>query len=429
MKNNFKKSIRNALAITLCVLTVALTMCSCSSDKKDAETTKAANAVATDNVIIGSGKKLSLNKYINVTYTGVNNKEEDAYSGYSTPRIEVDYLKLVEDIGKKGLKNFYIGVKGADENEAEYFSQNISESTGRTIFNIDLKEDYEYVKNGDEITVVISPVYDTYTVEDAVNVMNISIEKEINITVSGLIETEEIDLMGELEKFIVYKGANGDCEARFDYSKIETPYIVGNVFYINKISNGFEVVYENEQIGTFSYSFKETNENGKTNYFNNSTNLTEGDVLTVTLNAQQLTYNLVKLGYAPKETTREIIVPDRGEYITSKDQLTAAEIEAIKQDIFTKLSEKYTDIEISSAHFATINPGVSCEPEEKTEIHFVYGYNYMLSRLYCCYRVNGISKSKAGELEYEIASSYGYSHSASEIESKLNSNYTYEKLF
>ncbi len=428
MKNSSKKSIRNALAIVLCVITVILSLCSCSSDKTPESNTSENGNSAVETV--GNGKKLSINDYVTVNFKSMSSEIETLYSGYVYPELEVDYEKLADDIGKKGAKNYYKVICDHDNESAEYYADMFDGTIADTIFDFELKENNRNLYNGDTVTVVLDAGLSD-TLEETVSALGISIEKEINVTVSGLTEAKKINLMGDPEKYITYKGANGNNKVNFDYSSAEEKTDLGEGFFLKPIMNGFEVIHENESIGTYAYYFVSTDENGKVESYTSIYDVKEGDVLSIKIDSgSSLFFNLIKLGYVPAENNREITVPDLGEYITSKEQLSSEEIETIRQALFTKLSEKYSNVEIASAHFATIQPGEECKPEEKAEIHFVCGKVLILSKSFSCYRVNGIAKNKAGEIKYEIVSSdYGYAGSAAEIESSLDASYTYEKLF
>lgn len=431
MKGISKKSIRNALAILLCVVTVMLSFCSCSSDKNAEKEAEGNNAAAET---IGSGKQLSLDDYVKVTYSAMDATLENLYSGYAKPVIEVDYDKLGEDIGIKGYKNYHIEVEGYDKERADSRFKGVEHVSAINYFKIDFKDYYKYLSNGDVITVELSVKSNSYTLEETVSAMNISIEKELNITVEGLKQAKELDLMGEVEKYIVYSGANGNGKAIVDFSSVTEPFVVDGVFYLKpgdrySGKNMLKVIYENEEIATFGYYLEKEriNNSGIRSY--SAEELTEGDVYYAKIDNDELINALIKLGYVPKETVREFTVPDIGDYVKAKDEMTSEDIEKIKQDFSNELSVKYPDSEILSMHFATIKPGEACEDHEKTEIFFVCKINYSWGSSYHCYSANSIVKTKAGEIRYEGSDMEAIGKTPEEVESRFDTAYTYEKLF
>lgn len=439
MKKNFKKSIRNALALILCVVTVLLGLCSCSSEKKDGKETEADsaavqnNAAAEENAAVGTGKEISITDYVDVNYVSRSSEVQILYSGHVRPEIEVKYTELGNAIGKEGLKRYSINVLGNTEEEADYYVQSINEYTVKAAFEIEMKEEYKCVKNGDKITLKVVPARDNVTVEEIATAMGISIQEETDIIVTGLEEgLKEIDFIGDLDKYIVYSGANGDCKAKFDFSSVTEPIVIENKFYLNPTSNGFEIVHQNESLGSFGYFMRDLKDEDDEDYFSNATNLTEGDVLSVKITIGTNTADkLIALGYIPAAYECEVTVPDRGEYIASKDQLTEADVNEIKQFVTNELTAKYTDVEICSAHFATRKPGIACDANDKIRICVVYGRNsFGLSKSYYCYVINALSKNDAGEFNFEmLKESDGYQSSAANMEANLRTDFTYEKLF
>ncbi|MBR6785823.1 MAG: hypothetical protein IKM25_06190 [Clostridia bacterium] len=437
MKNKINKSVRNSLTIILCLVTVLLSFCSCSSNKKEADTNIASDnkSAVQDTVSIGKGKKLSLDDYVEFNYQPMDYISENKFSGYVFPEIEVDYEKLEKDIGLNGIKNYFKTVEGYGDKDAEYMAENLGSQSMNAIFRIEFKEAYKYIRNGDVLTVVLSTYNDSYTVEDAVAAMGISIEKELSFTVEGLKQAKELDLMGDIEKYIVYSGANGNGTAKTDFESVTEPIVLDGVLYLKHEKQSFntyniKVIYENQEIATFGYYLEKEriNDSGIRHY--RAEELSEGDVYYAKIDNNELLRALVNLGYVPKETVREITVPDLGEYVTSKDELTAEDLEKIKQDFLAEISDDYPAVEICSAHFATINPGEVCDTNEKTEIAFVIKATYPMSSSYFCRHINGIAKTKSGEVKFEeTESGYASGKNAEDSESKLVTTYTYEKLF
>lgn len=432
MKNVSKKSIRNALAIVLCAITVILSLCSCSSDKKGSkEAENNSSAVET----IGKVKELHLDDYVDIEYKSMSSSVEKLYSGYVEPEIVIDYEKLGNDIGTDGMKNYYKIIKGLTDEEAQNNANGVGYYPASAIFTIELKESYQNLFNGDTVTVELN-LQSSDSFEAAIAAMGISIEKEIDITVEGLENAKELDLMGSVESYLKYSGGNGDTTAEIDLSEVNDTAVLYDEIYVN-IVHGFDdfysVVYNNEEIGTFYYYVKNSKDEDNKILTSYATvkSLSNGDVLTVKLcSGDSLWVNLLNLGYIPNEFEKEITVSGRGEYVKTKDELTSDDLEKIKQDVFETLCKKYSDVEICSANFATIKPGEACELSEKTEIHFVCATTFISTRSYSCYKVNGISRNESGELEYTLVSSnYGYEATAQDMESKLDSAYTYEKLF
>ena len=94
--------------------------------------------------------------------------------------------------------------------------------------------------------------------------------------------------------------------------------------------------------------------------------LSKGDVLTVTVSNSSSVFEkaletLEGLGYIIPTLETQIIVPDLGEYLKTKDQLTAEVIDAIKNEVYKRRS---TD-GIDELYFTTFKPGVECKNVNK----------------------------------------------------------------
>lgn len=207
-----------------------------------------------------------------------------SYAGYNTcGYVEVDF-------DRDALLSEFIGEEPTEAEEMDEYLEWYNEYE-RYYDAIDYTypED-ENLSNGDTFTI-------TVTVSDFAKSKIKSGSKEF--TVSGLKFLETVDIFADIE--VVYEGVAGDATAS-----------------INRLSDEFYI-----QDCTFSFS---------ENY-----DLSPGDKITVTITSlDQLTeyYEVV-----PKEQSKEFIVGDLPEYVTSVDQLPKDKIDEIAKLFLEKKKE------------------------------------------------------------------------------------------
>lgn len=288
------------------------------------------------------------------------------YDGYSTPEIEVDFEGLSGKIDAEKFNEFKNSLSADLRFELSMYD-NMAE-----VFEIELLEEYENVSNGDKIVVKI--MADSYleseglTLKKLCDGLGIKFKTtEIKFTVVGLEKAENVvDIFGDVEKYICYNGTNGDgetamhteynprCATTFspvkdtdknwynngvcfpeDYSRQ-----VGNLYFVYSDRSSLKVLVDNIKICTISYDC-------------GGAYLSKGDKIEVT--APYVDTEIFEdYGYVVASTSKTITVPDLGEYMTSKDQLTENVISQAQNQIDTS---SY-DVHLVELYYVTLKPGV-----------------------------------------------------------------------
>lgn len=311
----------------------AVLMCSCASSQNPRPIFK---------------KTINAEEYIAMEY--------GKYNGYSSPEIKVDYAALSKQIDAETFNEFVNTLSDELRWEIKMYD------CMADVFDIELKEDYDNVSNGDKIIVEIS--IESYleeeglTLEKICNGLGIKFKNtEIEYTVSGLEEPKQvIDIFEDIEQYIVYTGANGNGSIGYEQVNIPKDFSkqIGDV-YLSKGSytNSIKIIYNNKNLGEISYHIE-----GK--------KLSKGDVIEMT--ASGPVRALEDYGYVIAATRKNITVPDLGDYLTSAEQLTPTIIEAIKSKIY---DEEGID-SIDKLYYSTYKPGVECRFDSTSFIVAMY---------------------------------------------------------
>ena len=294
--------------------------------------------------------KVDIQKYVKVTYA-------PAYNGYAFPELVVDEDGLNNLISSNRALLYINSVMTPEEKKETYGSWFGTDPEFEDFFEINFVEDYKSLKNGDKvkIEVALEKTFAKFT-NDSVK----EVAKELGFNLSKTFaeyDVEElkdlsdsqmvVDIFEGVEEYVQYLGANGygqsyDRGLYFPYDYVRQ---IGEIYLKpSGLSSGaLNVIYENKVIASIRYSVP------------SKRNLSKGDTIEITAD---ISYEeeIEKLGYIISTTEKTITVPDLGEYITTKEQLTAQTISAIKE----KINEESNPDEICELYFVTYNPGVPC---------------------------------------------------------------------
>ena len=344
------KKTKFCLAMILIAI-FAVLMCSCSSLQKSNPIFK---------------KTIDAKDYIVMDY--------GKYNGYSSPCIDVDYEALSKQIDAEAFNKFVNTLSDELRWEIKMYA------CMADVFDIEIKEDYDNVSNGDKITVKISVEShleeEGLTLDKICDGLGIKFENiEIEYTVSGLEEPKQvIDIFEDIEQYIVYTGANG--KGRIGYEQVDIPKDfskqIGDVYFSKgSYTNSVKIIYNNTKLGEISYHIE-------------GEKLSKGDVIEMT--ASGPVGVLEEYGYVIASTRENIIVPDLGDYLTSPEQLTPAVTEAIKSKIY---DEQGID-SIDKLYYSTYKPGVECSFDSTSFIVAIYYNDGWLFNGYRIVEINDI---------------------------------------
>lgn len=282
----------------------------------------------------GCGKtKVNFEDYISVEFNG--------YDTRGIVSLEVNNDAIDDLVEQKKIEK-YIG-KLPDGEQLLMWTGNIRLSQ---FFNIKLKDTYQDLSNGDKIVVEIEIVKDFeymgVTFESLQKGLKIKIpQTEMEFTVNGLEEAKILDLITPVEDLIQYSGANGSGTAMVnipnDFQRQVGDLILVNGFYSDQI----KIIKNNTEIGKIYYNFKK----------DTSSNLSGGDRIELHCKADTST-DMSQIGYDLILDKKEIVVPDLGEYVTSKDMLT----DELKEQIINTLDASYPDATNRSFFWGTLKP-------------------------------------------------------------------------
>lgn len=282
----------------------------------------------------GCGKtKVNFEDYISVEFNG--------YDTRGIVSLEVNNDAIDDLVEQKKIEK-YIG-KLPNGEQLLMWTGNIRLSQ---FFNIKLKDTYQDLSNGDKIVVEIEIVKDLeymgVTFESLQKGLKIKIpQTEMEFTVNGLEEAKILDLITPVEDLIQYSGANGSGTAMVnipnDFQRQVGDLILVNGFYSDEI----KIIKNNTEIGEISYNFKK----------DTSSNLSGGDRIELHCKADTST-DMSQIGYDLILDKKEIVVPDLGEYVTSKDMLT----DELKEQIINTLDASYPETTNRSFFWGTLKP-------------------------------------------------------------------------
>lgn len=292
------------------------------------------------------------------------------WNGYATPIIEVDYEYFETLLSDYNLNKFI-------NSQQDYAVKRLLERDCSEWFTVELIEQYANVKNGDKLKaeIILADTFENHNISfaDFENGLGLNFNGEIHeYIVDGLSDDFVVlDLVKIIEPFVTYSGANGYGEVNAypsvpsSYSnQIGEIYVSGDTSYFNTI----KLIYKNKSIAEISF------------YAESDSNLKEGDVAELCFDYGDIPYEqLEELGYVVIDHGY-VTVPDLGEYLTSKEQLTPVVLENIKK----AYAEQYPDYDLQKMYLATYKPGIECPYNVTTLIVNVYykdgwlfyGYTY-----------------------------------------------------
>ena len=323
-----KKLLKKVTSITLIIATL-LALCSCTA---------------------GGKTKVDIKEYIEIEYSGMN--------GHATATLKVDYDGLNELVAEN-LKEL---VSKNNEKYSEFVLYELSNI--KSYIDIDLKEKYSNLSNGDTVTVTVSAQEETlkllgWDFKDVEKELGIKIvDTEIDIKVEGLQDGIFLDLFDGIEKYISYTNAIGDdwvvdgeAQATISFpddyeKKLGDVYLVRAGWHDRELN----IVYNNECIAKITYSVDD------------SSTLSSGDEFVIKINTTSKS-KLEELNYV-YESSKTFVVPKLNTRVTSVDQLSTAEIEQIKKDIATQCNEdNYNVLEVKYVYFCTRKPSSAIKYE------------------------------------------------------------------
>lgn len=322
-------------------------------------------------------KTIDAKEYITIDY--------GKYNGYSSPSIEVNYEAISAQIDAETFNNFVNTLPNELRWEMRMYD------CMADVFDIEFKEYYDNVYNGDKITVEISvePYLEKegLTLDKICNGLGIKFKNtEIEYTVSGLEEPKYlIDIFEDIEQYIVYEGANGNGWIGYYQFEIPKDYLkqVGELYFSKgSYTNSVKIIHNNIKIGEISY-------------YIDGEKLSKGDVIEITTSCPITA--LENLGYVVSATRKNTTVPDLGDYLTSADQLTPTIVEAIKSKIY---DEEGID-SIDKLYYSTYKPGVECSFDSTSFIVGIYYYNSWLFKGYRIVEINDIIIKPDGTIVVE----------------------------
>lgn len=391
-----KSAIKSTLAVILAAATALLSFCSCSLGKT----------------------KIDIEEHITVAYSSFNK--------HAKADMTIDYDSIEALVDSEKMKKYFAKVNPEEAELYDYFGDSASLWT---FIDIDFAQEYENLANGDIIVVTATPSSEMEsageTIEDIEKGLGISI-KDAEIKVEGLVDAKEIDLLKDIDKYISFEGTNGKGIVKINIPE-GTEYQIDDFYFKRSYQNGLDVVYNNESLGSLSYSVQ-PDENGKTR-----TDYRKGETCTVALSYSELKTNLEELGYVAKAEEYKVTVPDLGEYITSKDQLTQEDMEILRNGLLEHMTaEGYGNPEIMATYYSKINPGVVCDEDLKDIFVCIIAADeqriFTTTRGAFIVEAYGIIKNADGEIRFETEESWTYYDSEESAIAAYNQNYTLEKI-
>ena len=337
-------------------------------------------------------KDIDLSQYCSVTYSGLN--------GNAVANLNVNYDALdslfTQDEMAKIFYKYYSSFEDNPFTEESYYSY-ADEWSLSALLDFDLAEYYDGLSNGDNIVVNVSSDTDTITIDNIKKYFNINFNQSFIVTVEGIKDGIPVDILSDLEQYIVYEGANGGGFAVLNipqgYTKEE------NGFYITENYGFVSIVFNNEEVVNFKPDIISEN-NGS---------LKQGDI--IKLSAKSYENYMEQYGAVFSPAEKDVIVPNLGNYATDISQLTQANIQDIQEavlkdcseyaasdDIFEKLDVytgtlKPTEVSHTKSTFALL-----CAVKESSVDFWNGGY----SITYRLRSVNDIEIKPDGTLSYAI---------------------------
>lgn len=360
---------------------------------------------------VACGKqKVSLEDYVRVSLEG--------FDGYATASEKIDTDGLDALVEAEKVQK-YIGGLSNDMLTAE-IAKTVEFSD---LLSFSIEGETEGLSNGDKLVIVVeaSWMLEQYgqTMESMQEALGISIENtKVEVTVEGLEEAKVIDIMSFVEDYIVYEGANGGAGATIQFT--EDVLYECDGFTVTKTPKGMldagnrlDIVYNNERVKQVKVvcSYEGHLSEGQ-EYTIKAESLVKGDDLT-----------LGDTGYIVSES-QKVKVPDLGDYVASKDDLS----DELKR-IFDEKISKHASVDGAKVtyYWGTLKSSAICNnlAAEEHKLFAVVEYeSWIFGTEYVLYETNYMIINPDGT--YDISVFAG--HSKLTREDVLNDDYDLEEL-
>lgn len=310
-----KKTVKKVIAIAL-VLSTLLTLCSCTS--------------------IGS-EKINVEDYIEIIY--------DGFSGEADCRIDVDYegMNALVDIDARNKKI----AKLAKEYEIDTEDILVDWSDMDSWIYVSLAENYEDISNGDKLKVIVEVSGRTadmfgFTMEDVEEILGVKFSgTEIEIEATGIKEYITIDIFSEIEK----------------YFYVDENAVSGETYLSLNIPNDFEVQFGGLTLKTGA-NYRDVNFYEGDNYLGSvnvicDEELTSEETYEVVLEYRDFYLASIEYyGYQVEPMSKTYTAPEfKYERITSKDDITAENIDYLKSLVKNSIAEEMESGQIIDLYY------------------------------------------------------------------------------
>lgn len=233
------KIVTKIICLIVAILTIVVFFTACGGEKNNE------NSQVNKPIEIGSSfgrDKIDLSKYITVSF--------ESFNGYGKVDIVEDVYDIVNAVDQTKMKDYITALD--PQFAAEYYAFG-DRVTLYELFDFIPRESYTRLSNGDKVIVdvVVDPMVSDYnlTLESISKDLEISFDTVFEYTVSGLKEGTAIDILSQLEKYIVYNGANGGA-----YASMEIPEdfsVEINGFYLTENYGTLSLIKDNVSVLNF----------------------------------------------------------------------------------------------------------------------------------------------------------------------------------
>ncbi len=268
-------------------------------------------------------------------------------------------------------------------------------------------------------------------------------EEEEEEEIPQLTDGIALDVFPIIEQFIVYSGGNGGGRIELEIPEGYYQEMNGCYFKRHDYSDDkFEIVFNNEVIGGFEIALYMIRDDYSKQYYSN------GDVFEVSITRTEygsykggahedyVNEYIYKHGFFLPQTKKYYTVSGLGEYITSYTQLSAAELEDIKNYVINhKFENSYCNVaDFKGCYEGKIKPFATEEPGSRFVIYIgLYcvrhqGKMYENTE-YTAVAVDEIIRKPDGSLSFELYNGWSLFSSGEtleEMEENILNNETYD---
>ena len=350
-----------------------------------------------------------LDEYIDISYGD--------YNGFGSPTLKIDTNGIDALVEDEKVSQYVSGLTNNELGEELGDALNFSD-----LIDFELKEDYSNLSNGDEIEVevIVNELLSMSgeTLETMQKALNITIKNTaMTFTVDGLEEAKILDAMGFIDEYIVYEGANGGAEASVQFPK-DFEYEVNGFTFVRSdmYYNNLEVIFDHKSLGDISYQC----ENGK--------NLTKGQTYTITAKENSWdSLDLSETGYVINDEMT-VTVPDLGEYVSSKEDITAELKSAITSALNAEFAEEeYEQVKIHGYYWGTLKASATTDnkAEDTYKIFVIMSHEqHIWGTEFLNYGTSKMIRLPDGTYNIEL----GVYEAAYDLDNSFDENYNYEKI-